>query len=72
MLDRREMKYFEIDDNEAWQYLKERGYEHYRGIIYEDSKKRKGKVMTKKEKQAIEYLISEWDWQWDCAYSCPV
>ena len=57
------MKEF-IDDNEAWKYLRERGFESYRGVIFADRFKRAGKVLEKGERQAIEYLINEWDWKY--------
>ncbi len=52
-----------IDEEEAWKYLEERDFENTLGVIYEGTF-RTSRVLTKKERQAIEYLINEWDYSY--------
>ena len=45
-------------DNEAWNFLKDRGFTEERFLIHIPTEKK----LTKEEYDAIEYLITEWDW----------
>lgn len=51
------------DDFQAWNFLKERGYEHKNGVI----KFRPEKLgqMPEDESMAIDYLWAEWDWAYE-------
>jgi len=46
------------DDNEAWTFLKKQGFTNEKFLIRIPSKRK----LTKKEGDAIQYLIEEWDW----------
>lgn len=48
------------DDGAAWQFLKERGFTHVAFVI----QAKPGHAMTDDEQSAIEYLILEWDWDY--------
>jgi len=52
------------DDNEAWEYLKSKGFTEERFLIKSPSDK-SSKDFSEKENSAISYLIFEWDWDWD-------
>jgi len=47
------------DDATAWNFLKALGFTEYRFIIRVPV----GRTLTKKENDAIEFLVTEYDWE---------
>lgn len=45
-------------DSKAWNVLKKRGFTEERFLIHIPH----GRKLTRREANAIEYLITEWDW----------
>lgn len=48
------------DDGAAWQFLKERGFTHVAFVI----QAKPDNAMDDDEMSAIEYLVLEWDWDY--------
>jgi len=47
-------------DSNAWKFLEVRGFTEERFFI-----KNIGRELTQEESDAIEYLVTEWDWGWE-------
>lgn len=50
------------DDGVAWEWLESRGFTHNKGVIKKPHAKY---VLTDADYDAIDYLILEWDWDYD-------